>query len=132
MGLTQPEIKLCYQNNPLNEEEAIQDGLHKWKETHGDCCTWQVLLGAMKFAGIAQQHCSELVEELHQRMQCEWVTFPSDMHSAVVIRCSTFHVACMCNCISLLLVDNDLSTHQTTAASSYQEVTCINVFTNEH
>ena len=74
VGLTQPEIRLCYQNNPLNEEEAIQDGLNKWRETHSDCCTWQVLLGAMEFAGIAQQHCSELVEEL-QRMQGE-VTFP--------------------------------------------------------
>ena len=75
VGLTRQEIKFCYQNNPFNEEEAIQDGLDKWRETHGDHCTWQVLLGAMEFAGIAQQHCSELVEELHQRMQGE-VTFP--------------------------------------------------------
>ena len=74
VGLTQPEIRLCYQNNPLNEEEAIQDGLNKWRETRGDCCTWQVLLGAMEFAGIAQEHCSELVKEL-LRMQGE-VTFP--------------------------------------------------------
>ena len=74
VGLSPQEIKLCYQSNP-NEEEAIQDGLIKWWETGGDCCTWQVLLNAMKFAGIAQQHCTELVEELHQMMQGE-VTFP--------------------------------------------------------
>ena len=81
LGLTSQEIKLCYQNNPLNEEEAIQDGLEKWRETHGDHCTWQAVIEAMKFAGIAQQHCSELVEELHQRMQGE-VTFPVTHSSA--------------------------------------------------
>ena len=75
VGLSPQEIKLCYQSNPSNEEEAIQDGLIKWWETHGDRCTWQVLLDAMRFAGIAQQHCTELVEELHQMMQGE-VTFP--------------------------------------------------------
>ena len=75
VGLTPQEIKFCYQNNPFNEEEAIQDGLDKWREIQGDHCTWQVLLEAMKFAGIAQQHCSELVEELQQRMQGD-VTFP--------------------------------------------------------
>ena len=73
VGLSPQEIKLCYQSNP-SEEEAIQDGLIKWWETCGDCCTWQVLLDAMKFAGIAQPHCIELVEELRQ-MQGE-VTFP--------------------------------------------------------
>ena len=74
VGLDPQEIKLCYQSNPGNEEEAIQDGLIKWWETHGDCCTWQVLLDAMRFAGIAQQHCTELVEELRQLNQSE-VTF---------------------------------------------------------
>ena len=75
VGLTSQEIKLCYENNPLNEEEAIQDGLNKWHESCVDHCTWQVLLNAMEFAGIAQQHCKELVEELHQLMQSE-VIFP--------------------------------------------------------
>ena len=78
MGLTRAQIKLCYQSNPLDEEEAIQDGLDKWQETQGDHCTWQELLEAMKFAGIAKQHCKELVEDLCQdqwmqgdRKQCE-------------------------------------------------------------
>ena len=74
VGLTTAQIELCYQNNPLNEEEAIQDGLHKWQETQGDLCTWQDLLEAMTFAGIAEQHCSQLVQELHQWMQGEEVT----------------------------------------------------------
>ena len=71
LGLSPDEIKFCYQSNPLNEEQSIQDGLIKWWETHGNHCTWQVLLSAMHFAGIAQQHCTELVEELHQMMQGE-------------------------------------------------------------
>ena len=74
VGLDPAAIEQCYGTPGLDEEEAIQKGLHKWRETHGDCCTWQVLLEAMKFAGITQ-HCTELVEELHQLMQGE-VTFP--------------------------------------------------------
>ncbi len=68
LRLTREQIQLCYESNPLNEEEAIQDGLHKWQETQGDHCTWQDLLEAMKFAGIAEQHCKELVQEIHQWM----------------------------------------------------------------
>ena len=38
--LTSEEIRFCYQNKPLNEEEAIQDGLNKWREAHSDyVCT---------------------------------------------------------------------------------------------
>ena len=74
VGLDPAAIEQCYGTPGLDEEEVIQKGLHKWRETHGDC-TWQVLLDAMQFAGIAQQHCTELVEELHQMMQGE-VTFP--------------------------------------------------------
>ena len=65
LELTTEEINFCYQNNPLNEEQAIQDGLNRWRDTRGDQCTWQVLTEAMQFAGISQQHCKELVEELH-------------------------------------------------------------------
>ena len=99
VGLTRAQIQLCYQNNPLNEEEAIQDGLHKWSETHGDHCTWQVLLDAMKFACISQQHRRELVQELHQSMQCEWVTFPPTYSAAQYsckISCGIFHPTAAC------------------------------------
>ena len=75
LGLTPEVIDQCYGTPGLDEEAAVQKGLHKWRETRGDCCTWQVLVRAMLFAGIAQQHCTELVEELHQMMQGE-VTFP--------------------------------------------------------
>ena len=67
-------IDLCYQDNLRNEEEAVQGGLKRWIAKQGDHGTWQVLLEAMKFAGIAQHHCTELVEELHQMLQGE-VTF---------------------------------------------------------
>ena len=96
VGLSPQEIKLCYQSNPSNEEEAIQDGLIKWWETNGDCCTWQVLLGAMKFAGIAQQHCTELVEELHQMMQGE-VTFPLK-HSCTQYQLQPHVCVAYCRC----------------------------------
>ena len=71
LGLTLSQINFCYENNPRNEEAAIQDGLNKWWETNGDQCTWQILLDAMKSADVAQQDCKELVEELHRKMQGE-------------------------------------------------------------
>ena len=61
VGLTREQIKLCYQSNPLNREEAIQGG-------H---CTWQGILEAMKFAVVAAQHCRELEEELCQWKRCK-------------------------------------------------------------
>jgi len=66
LELTSERINICYQDNPRNEKEAIQDGLKRRQETQGDHCTWQVLLAAMKLAGIAEQHCSQLVQEVHQ------------------------------------------------------------------
>ena len=47
LGLTPERINLCYQDNPHDEEGAIQNGLIKWQETQGDHCAWQVLLEAM-------------------------------------------------------------------------------------
>ena len=37
---------MCYVNNSLNEEEAVQIGLLKWVESYD--ATWEVLIGAMK------------------------------------------------------------------------------------
>ena len=49
--LTSEEIRFCYQNKPLNEEEAIQDGLNKWRELGSQWlriyCTWKDLLDAI-------------------------------------------------------------------------------------
>ena len=90
LGLTTPQITLCYQNNPRNEEEAIQDGLNKWCETHSGNCTWQVLLNAMEFAGIAQHDCRKLVEELHQVMPGEEI-WPVDRYYSCSLSTTSFH-----------------------------------------
>ena len=66
VGLTAEAIEACYGKHPLNEEEAVQDGLIKWSECHhGNNPTWKVLLGAMAYAGVAQRHCQALREELY-------------------------------------------------------------------
>ena len=81
LGLTPELIDLCYQDNPRNEEEAIQVGLKKW-QTQGDHCTWQDLLEGMTFAGFGEQRCSQLVQELHQWMQGEEVPLGLEPSSA--------------------------------------------------
>ena len=90
VGLDPEVIDQCYGSPTLDEEAAVQKGLHKWRETDGDCCTWEVLLDAMKFAGIAQQHCRELVQELHQWMQGE-VTIPLQYCCTVLAAASTWY-----------------------------------------
>ena len=64
VGLPGEMRNMCYTNNPLNEEEAIQAGLMHWKDGKGSSATWTVLLEAMKYAGIAVQHITKLKEEL--------------------------------------------------------------------
>ena len=72
VGLAPETIEACYGRHPLNEEEAVQDGLIKWAEGyHGKCRTWNVLLGAMAHAEVAQQHCQALREELYQMSRSE-------------------------------------------------------------
>ena len=58
-------ISACFTSHPQNEEEAVQAGLIKWIEGQGrQPPTWAVLLKAMKYAQIAQQHVQNLKEEL--------------------------------------------------------------------
>ena len=64
IGLTSEMRDVCYINNPLNVEEAIQCGLLKWKEGSGNSPTWAVLLKAMEYAEIAVQHITKLKEEI--------------------------------------------------------------------
>lgn len=65
LGLTQEEIRVCLVNNPLNVEEAVHSGLMKWGQGPYDN-TWRVLIDAMCFAGVAEQHIEELMAELRQ------------------------------------------------------------------
>ena len=69
VGLAPETIRACYIRHPLEEEEAVQDGLIKWAEGHhGYSPTWKVLLKAMKNAGVAQHHCQGLKEKLYQML----------------------------------------------------------------
>ena len=49
-------IEACFQSNPLDEEGAVQAGLIRWKDGQGRPPTWEVLIDAMQYAGVAQQH----------------------------------------------------------------------------
>ena len=68
VGLDTPTTDACFSAHPLNDEETVQAGLVKWKEGEGllqkQPPTWKVLVSAMEYAGIAQQHIEELKEKL--------------------------------------------------------------------
>ena len=67
-------IRACYGRHPLEEEEAVQDGLIKWAEGyHGSSPTWRMLLTAMEYAGVAQHHCQGLRDELYQKLIGKYV-----------------------------------------------------------
>ncbi|MDA8002867.1 MAG: hypothetical protein MPL62_16410 [Alphaproteobacteria bacterium] len=54
-------ITACIKGNPLDEEEAVQSGLTKWSGGQGlQPPTWEVLLDAMEYAQISQQHINDL------------------------------------------------------------------------
>ena len=56
VGLNAPTIKACFSSSPFDEEQAVQEGLIRWSEDKGTKPpTWEVLIAAMKFAGISQQ-----------------------------------------------------------------------------
>lgn len=59
-------IEACFQNNPLNEEMAVQAGLIKWKDYQSQDfpATWGELIDAMEYAGVAQQHVAGLKAKL--------------------------------------------------------------------
>ena len=64
VGLRSSTIEACFQNNPLNVEEAVQAGLIMWTHGYGFPCTWEVLIDAMEYADIAQQHIVDLRAKL--------------------------------------------------------------------
>ena len=69
VGLPTFAIDACFSSHPLDEEGAVQAGLTKWSGGQGlQPPTWQVLLGAMTYAQIAQEHVQELKDKLAQGM----------------------------------------------------------------
>ena len=75
VGLDQATIRVCIHGNPLNDEEAVQDGLIKWTEGQGkQPPTWAVLLEAMKYARIDRDSIRHLKEKLLKCMLCALVS----------------------------------------------------------
>ena len=66
VGLETSTIDACFSAHPLNDEEIVQAGLVKWRDGQGNKQppTWEVLISAMEYAGVAQQHVKELKEKL--------------------------------------------------------------------
>ena len=70
VGLTHETIQMCYKNWPQNEEEAIQSGLMKWRNSSGSR-TWAVLIEAMEYAQIGTQHIEAMKKELLKGEVCQ-------------------------------------------------------------
>ena len=65
VGLHTVTIRSCFEDHPRNTEAAVQAGLTKWIEGKGrQPPTWKVLLDAMKYAQIGQQHIQDLKADL--------------------------------------------------------------------
>ena len=65
LGFNADTIAECITLHPLNDVEAVQEGLKKWVGGKGkQPPTWQVLIKAMSYAEIAQQHAEALKKEL--------------------------------------------------------------------
>ena len=110
VGLSAETIEACFNSHPLNEEEAVQAGLTQWSGGQGrQPPTWQVLLGAMTYAQIAQEHVQELKDKFAQgmllaiyRVQCV------DCVCVCVCVCVCAHMY-VCACIHVLVCTTSLS-----------------------
>ena len=66
VGLETSTIDACFSAHSSNDEEIVQAGLVKWRDGQGNKQppTWEVLISAMEYAEVAQQHMKELKEKL--------------------------------------------------------------------
>ena len=63
VGLDSGTIEACF--SKASEEDAVQDGLIKWKDGQGTRPpTWQVLFDAIEYAHITQEHVQGLKRKL--------------------------------------------------------------------
>ena len=84
VGLLTETIDACFSSHPLDEEGAVQAGLTRWSGGQGrQPPTWEVLISAMEYADIAQQHIEDLKKELYTRLVC----------------CYTRVCVCVCVCV---------------------------------
>ena len=58
VGLSAETIEVCFRSHPFDGEEAVQEGLVRWINSTQP--TWEVLIKAMEYAGIAPQHIQSL------------------------------------------------------------------------
>ena len=83
VGLDNSAIEECFRNNPRDVVEAVQTGLIKWSGGHHHKPpTWKVLLEAMEYAEIAQQHVQDLMARLRMRALAEQSTTSAPERSA--------------------------------------------------
>ena len=70
VGLDSSAIKACFRSNPLDDEEAVQDGLIKWTDGGHQVFppTWGVLIDAMEYAEVGQQHIAGLKEKVYSKL----------------------------------------------------------------
>ena len=87
VGLLTETMDACFSSHPLDEEEAVQAGLTRWSGGQGrQPPTWEVLISAMEYAKIAQQH----IKELRKELMPDWY---------VVTLGGSCVCVCMCACI---------------------------------
>ena len=67
VGLDAPTIAVCFTAHPMNEEEAVQEGLTKWcgGSKGFQPPTWGVLIEAIEFVELAQQDIDRLKSALN-------------------------------------------------------------------
>ena len=113
VGLNAETIEACFRSHPLNEEEAVQSGLIKWSsgQSHKSP-TWQILLAAMEYADIADQHVQGLKEELGLGMLftlvcvCVCTCWYCCVHTYCVMCCQLcvnlcIYMWCKCFCVCM-------------------------------
>ena len=92
VGLLTGTIDACFTSHPQDEEGAVQTGLTRWSSGQGSQPpTWEVLISAMKYAEIAQQHIEVLRKELHPSL------IGTLLHS-MEVACVCVRV-CVCVCV---------------------------------
>ena len=84
VGLLTETIDACFSSHPLDEEEAVQAGLTRWSGGQGrQPPTWEVLISAMEYAKIAQQH----IEDLKKNFMPHWYVVAHDGSCVCVCAC---------------------------------------------
>ena len=96
VGLSAETIEACFNSHPQNEEEAVQAGLTKWSGGQSlQPPTWEVLIEAMEYAEIAQQHIKGLKKNLASG---GYVVYASAQYVECLHACVCVY-ACMCTYI---------------------------------